>query len=368
MNIVIRVDASIRMGTGHMVRCLTLAEGLQRKQFNVSFLSQRLPGSLCDQIKARGFSVRSLPALETDRFASVGDSSVPHAEWLGIDWQHDAEHAAASLSAMRPAPDWLVVDHYALDRRWEDAVRPYTNHIMVIDDLANRPHDCDILLDQICTDDRHRYESLLPARCKKLMGSHFVLLRPEFAAARARLEFPGRFVNNNLVHVFFGTSDEHGHAIRFSRLLLEHFSDLRLRIVVGDTFVHLRQIADLAREYRGRAEWEQGVTNMAEHMWGCSIAVGTPGMSTWERACMGLPTAHVTNADSQVDILLSLQQDGFCEWLGRAEAITDEAFISGIRRFLNDEHKLASMRHTGLTSVDGRGVQRVIDEMSVAFQ
>jgi len=365
MNVVIRVDASLRMGTGHVVRCLALAEGLRRKTFNVSFLSQRLPGNLDDQIMARGFSVRSLPVLEADRLASGIDSDVPHAEWLGIDWQHDAEHAAAALSAMRPAPDWLVVDHYALDKRWEDAMRPYASHLMVIDDLANRPHDCDIVLDQICIDDRHRYEGLLPSSCKKLMGSHFVLLRPEFAAARARPDFPAGFANNNLVHVFFGTSDEHGYVIRFSRLLLDHFSDLRLRIAVGDTFVHLRQIAELGREYQGRAHWEQGVANMAEHMRGCSIAVGTPGMSTWERACMGLPTAHVTNADSQVDILLSLQQDGFCEWLGRAEDITDEAFVSGIGRFLNDEAKLAGMRDIGVASVDGRGVHRVIDEMSV---
>ena len=368
MNIVIRVDASLQMGSGHVVRCLTLAEGLRNRKFNVSFLSQRLPGHFFAQFAARGFSVGSLPALEYDGCVPERDSAVPHAGWLGVDWQHDAGHAAEVLSAVNRPADWLIVDHYALDKRWEDAMRPYANHIMVIDDLANRPHNCDLLLDQICTEDHLRYEGLLPSRCRKLFGSKFALLRPEFPAARAHPDFPAEFVDNNVAHVFFGTSDKAGHTMRFSRLLLEQFPSLHLKIAVGGSFAHQDRLADMALQFGGRVAWQQGVTDMAAHMRDCSIAVGTPGMSTWERACMGLPAAHLTNAASQVDILLSLQESGFCELLGHVESITDEEFVTGMAHFLGDRTRLTRMRQMGIESVDGKGVERVIGELTAESQ
>lgn len=368
MNIVIRVDASLQMGSGHVVRCLTLAEGFRIRKFNVSFLSQRLPGHFISQFEARGFPVGSLPALENDLCVLERDSAVPHAHWLGVDWQHDARHAANVLSTMNRPFDWLVVDHYALDIRWEDAMRPYANHIMAIDDLANRAHNCDLLLDQICTEDLLRYEGLLPGRCRKLFGSKYALLRPEFSAARSHPEFPKEFVNNNIVHVFFGTSDKEGHTMRFSRLLLEHFPDLRLKIAVGGSFIHQGSLSDMASQFGERVVWQQGVTDMAAHMRDCSLAVGTPGMSTWERACMGLPAAHLTNAASQVDILLSLKESGFCELLGHVGSITDEAFVAGMENFLGERQRLVHMRQLGLESVDGKGVERVIDAITSESQ
>jgi UDP-2,4-diacetamido-2,4,6-trideoxy-beta-L-altropyranose hydrolase len=343
VQVAIRADASLRMGSGHAVRCLTLAEGLRSRGAKVSFLCQRLPGHPGDRIEALGYPVRLLPAQE--------------------DWRQDAANAAAALAAMRLAPDWLLVDHYALDARWETALRPHAARCMVIDDLANRPHDCDLLLDQVSTRDAQRYAGLLPERCATLFGGRYALLRPEFAAARASAGFPPTFANNGLAHLFFGTSDEPGHTLRFAGLLLEHFPGLRLKVAVGESFVHPERLESLAARSAARLQWQRGVADMAAHMRGCALAVGTPGMSTWERACMGLPAAHLTNSDSQTEILGALKRDGFCDWLGRAETITDADFVAGMAAFLGDEARLERMRRTGLQQVDGRGVERVVERM-----
>ena len=365
MNVVFRVDASIQMGMGHMVRCLTLAEGLKQNHFNVSFLSQLLSGEHYRTVETRGFPIFNFPALNNDPLDQGRDGSASNAHRLEVDWQHDSDNAVIALSSMRPMPDWLIVDHYALDRRWEKSVRRFVKNLMVIDDLADRPHDCEILLDQTCTEDRHRYQDLLPEHCKQLLGGDYALLRPEFSALRSRTEFPKRFLNADRLHVFFGGGDTSGHTVRFSRLLLDFFPSLKLRIAVSASFRHLPQLIQLSERHGERVVWNQDVTNMAEHMSGCTIAVGTPGMTTWERACMGLPAAYLTNAENQVDILGSLQKSGFCEWLGRAETITDDAFIQGMTDFLNEKGKLARMRELGLAKVDGKGVERTVREISV---
>ena len=341
------------------MRCLTIAHALRDHGGTVEFVSRTFNGNICSLIEENGYNVHRLPMHET---VSASDQS-SNTAWHGDYWLVDMKETIGAFTAQHEW-DWLIVDNYALDERWEVAMRKYARRIMMIDDLANRPHDCDLLLDQIYAQDQNRYQGLLPGRCRKLMGSKYVLLRPEFTAARARAEFPGKFSNNNLVHVFFGTSDAPGYTIRFSRLLLDHFPELRLKIAVGGSFMHMKQLVDLAERYSERANYKRGVTDMAEHMWGCSVAVGTPGMSTWERACMGLPAAHVTNSDNQVEILRSLKDNGFCEWLGYAETITDDTFVAGMSDFLNDLGRLTRMRQAGLASVDGKGVKRVLREMS----
>jgi UDP-2,4-diacetamido-2,4,6-trideoxy-beta-L-altropyranose hydrolase len=364
MNIVIRADASYQMGSGHMVRCLALANGLKGKGHHVSFLSQSLPGNLSPIVDKQGFVVHSLQPRNREIVHSNNNPAIANAESLGIDWQDDANQCVKALSAMQLEPDWLVVDHYALDSRWELAVKKFCNRILVIDDLANRPHDCDVLLDQVCTNTSEQYRGLIPDRCHLLLGGLYVLLRPEFAEARSEDEASVNHPDKRIVHVFFGTSDEPAHTIRFGRLLLANFPTLILRIAVGTTFKHVQKLVDLSQSFPGRVDWSQGVTNMARHMRGCWIAVGTPGMSTWERACMGLPAVHLTNSNSQTAILTSLKTTGFCDWLGSIDSISDKDFVSGISAFLDDESRLAAMREKGLAAIDGKGVQRAVADLT----
>lgn len=356
--VIIRVDASIRIGGGHVIRCLGIAEALRRRGCEVRFLSQALPGNLNAAVFSRGFPVMALPPMSE---AIQREWSVPHAESLGVDWSDDVEHTISCLTQMHNRPDWLIVDHYALDHRWETRIRPWVTRIMVIDDLANRSHDCDVLVDQVCVGSPLRYQGLVPVTCRQMIGADFILLRPEFGLVRSRPGFGLDWSLDASVHLFFGSSDGAGHALRFTRLLLSNFPNLKLKLAAANTSVFGEALEALSAESSGRLQVDFGVDDMASHMAECSVAIGTPGMSTWERACMGLPTLYLTNANSQTGILRKLKDLGFCEWLGEAEQISDDLFVDGVRIFLKDESGLERMRAAGLRTVDGNGLWRVID-------
>ena len=198
--LVIRVDSSTRIGSGHLMRCRTLAEELKERGADVHFVCRRHSGNLNELLRDT-FSVYELPSPSIDTHNVADDD---YAAWLGIIQEEDAADTIATLQGWRP--DWLVVDHYSLDKRWETALRPYVRRIMVIDDLANRTHDCDLLLDQnFYLGMENRYNNLVPSHCQLLLGPKYALLRPEFRKARKTLRIRDGKVQR--IFVFFGGTD-----------------------------------------------------------------------------------------------------------------------------------------------------------------
>ena len=177
MEIAFRADASLEIGTGHVMRCLTLARSLRETGVACQFITRSLPGHMGDRIADEGFDLTLLPAPR----GPAPDGPPAHARWAGVDWEQDAAETRAVLGA---APDWLVIDHYAFDARWQRATCPAGTKLMVIDDLADRPHVCDLLLDQNLGHDPRNYDGLVPDDCTRLIGPSYALLRPEFAEAR----------------------------------------------------------------------------------------------------------------------------------------------------------------------------------------
>jgi len=158
MHIVFRTDASVQIGTGHVMRCLTLADALRDTGAKCIFICRLHKGNLVDLIHQRGHTSMTL-ATRTAPSADAQDT-LPHEVWLGSDWASDAAETAQCLGLL--CVDWLIVDHYALDERWETILRPYCKRLMVIDDLADRTHDCDLLLDQNLGRTLEDYQPHLP--------------------------------------------------------------------------------------------------------------------------------------------------------------------------------------------------------------
>ena len=140
MRIAIRTDASSQIGTGHFMRCLTLANGLTERGAKIRFVSRHLPEHLRSMLAEKGHEFVSLDSTQNE----MAMDELAHAHWLGVSQAQDAADSIRMLSD--EAWDWLVIDHYALDIRWESALRRITKRIMVIDDLADRQHDCGVLL------------------------------------------------------------------------------------------------------------------------------------------------------------------------------------------------------------------------------
>ncbi len=177
MKVAFRCDASVAIGTGHVVRCLTLARALAERGHQVAFVMRDLPGNMCDRVAAAGFAVHRLPTPDAPYDPAPG--TPVHAVWAGVPARDDAAQTVAALH--QEVPDWIILDHYAFDAQWESLVRGACARLMVVDDLADRPHQCDLLTDQNLGRHRADYNGLLPDACRRLIGPQFALLRPEFA-------------------------------------------------------------------------------------------------------------------------------------------------------------------------------------------
>lgn len=343
MQFVFRADASLQAGTGHVMRCLTLADELRRHGASASFICRAEPGNLIAHIKSRGY--------KADVLESGGSALVQ---------QRDAEQCVGLLAEMRP--DWIIVDHYALGREWEGAVRQYASKLFVIDDLADRDHDCDLLLDQNLYDGvEDRYAPLVPTHCRQLIGPRFALLRPEFAQFRSKVSRPAQPVSSLLVS--FGGADSTNETTRIVAILHDLLpQSVSVDVVIGPTNPHGAQIKSLASD-RPLITVHAGTDRMAELMALADAFIGAGGATTWERFCLGLPSLVIAVAENQVPTSQYLGKLGAIDYIGPGSEVTEGALLASLSRFLMDHERRAKMAALGMQLVDGLGAKRVSDSL-----
>lgn len=354
MTVVFRVDSSTRMGIGHLVRCLTLAEALRARGAQTRFICREHPGHLALLLQQQAMPVTLLPA------AAFGDASSgeDYAAWLGVTQVEDAAQTIEALHGERP--DWLVVDHYGLDVEWERRLRLHAGKLMVIDDLASRHHDCDALLNQnYSAEGERRYAALVPAACKLLMGPRYALLRPEYAAYRKTLRARDGQVGSVLV--FFGGSDPHnmtGMALAaLSHAGLRH---LKVNVVVGANNPH-REALENQAEGRPKTAIHGPRPHLADLMTQADLAVGAGGATTWERMCLALPAIVVAVANNQESTCAALANDGFINYLGSCAGITAGELTLAVEDMASNTDFRSDLAKRSTALVDGLGTSRIAD-------
>lgn len=307
MHIAFRTDASLLIGTGHVMRCLTLADALRERGAQSTFICRPHAGHLLELIQQRGHAAKALD-LADDAFSAPANPS--HAKWLGTDWVSDA--AQTQLALGDQMVDWLVVDHYALDRNWEQTLRPRTRRIMAIDDLADRQHDCDLLLDQNLGRQTKDYVGLLSRHTKSLIGPAYALLRPEFAQwrenslqRRALPQLKNLLINMGGVDLANATGQ-----VLAALTRCELPADLCITVVMGPTTPWLVQVQAQATAMPRPTQVLAGVNNMAQLMAGSDLCIGAAGSTSWERCCLGLPAIQLVLADNQKGINAALELAG----------------------------------------------------------
>lgn len=365
MNVLFRVDASVQIGTGHVMRCLTLAERLREEQADISFMCRDLPGDLRHYLMERGFKVHSLPPPETasahQQVRSKDDSGrAAYADWLGVTQCRDAYETIAALKSAGEKVDWLVVDHYALGSDWERELRPHAAKVMVIDDLADRPHECDLLLDQNLQEPG-RYSGLAPQGCCILAGPRYALLRPQFAAARGRLS--QRKGNVSQVLVFFGGADATGATLNaLAAIKALNHPALNVDVIVGQANPHRADIEAACREIPA-ATLRSQVDDMAQRMVEADLYVGAGGTSSWERCCLGLPAIVLATAENQVPQAEALARAGAQIYAGRSDQNDIESVARLLEQVLRLPELLVHMSQRGRELVDGCGTARVANHI-----
>jgi len=360
VRVVIRADAASHVGIGHVMRCLTLANALKAKGAEVCFVCRPFVGHLGERIVFEGHSLHMLPpATQAIKPAPDMAEIPPHSPWLGESWETDLTQTQAMLRGMRF--DWLVVDHYSVDARWEGAMRKISNKVMVIDDTADRMHDCDLLLDQTFGRKKEIYKSRVPEDCNLLIGSSYALLRPEFAELREHsLNRRAKFKMERLI-ISMGGMDENNitcqvlEALRHSALP----SNCCITVVMGNKMPWLDKVRMQAEKMTWPTEVKVGVSNMAQLMVESDLAIGAAGGTSWERCCLGLPTLMVILASNQRDIGLALAQEQAVILLHDIPDIKN-----AIELVCATTKKLSSMSHASRKITDGSGIETILNIMT----
>lgn len=363
MKVVLRADASLQIGTGHVMRCLTLAEALAERDADCRFICREHAGNLIEFIRSKGYTAHVLPVVplsgdgsDANQAASAGQE-LAHSHWLGATQAEDAQACAAILSELHP--DWLIVDHYALDARWEQALKPHYRQLMVIDDLADRPHLCDLLLDQTFGRDPADYLAWVPTDCKLLCGSQYALLRPEFAALRPySLQRRTQPRLRQLLVTMGGVDKDNAtgqvlQALRTCALPPE----CQITVVMGPKAPWLEAVRQQAQDMPWPTRVLAGVSDMARLMADSDLAIGAAGATSWERCCLGLPTAMVVLADNQRHAARLLEQAQAVRMLD-LEIDFQHDMTELISQINNNDNYLCQLCECSSGVSDGKGCER----------
>ena len=354
MDIFFRADASLTIGHGHVMRCLTLASALRERGLRSTFVCKEHPGNLCDFIEDRGFPVVRIPVAGMASFPST----VGHAVWLGSSVIEDAELTRIAIEHAGPRPQWLIVDHYAIDHEWEIILRSAAYRLMVIDDLADRLHDCDVLLDQnFFFDLQQRYVDRVPPGCTMLLGPKYALLQPAYALLHAQAE-PKNAVRR--IFMFFGGADAGnltGRAIcAFQKLKRP---DIWLDVVMTSGSANYEA---LQKQVSGHSNicLHGALPSLGPFMAKADLAIGAGGATVWERLCLGLPSIVISLAENQKPVCKDLASADLIRYLGFQDE-ADEGLILSAMSDVIDSKGISEWSRRCYDVCDGEGASRVAE-------
>lgn len=359
MLVVFRTDASLEMGTGHVMRCLTLAQALRARGADCRFVTRMQPGNLANRIQDAGFDVARLPAPQ----GQPPDGPPVHAPWAGVAWAQDAADTIAALEDRQP--DWLVVDHYAFDARWERAVAAHVGRVFAWDDLADRPHACDLLLDQNLGRDPEAYAALLPEGTPVLAGPRYAVLRPEFAELRPAALASRSGGPLRRIMVSLGGVDRPNATGAVLEVLagVPGLRDVQVDVILGSRAPAVEEVRKQAATMPMRVDVAVDVDDMARRMARADLAIGAVGGTTWERCALGLPSLLLTIADNQRPAARALHESGAAYLLGD---LADADWRNRLAEWLIDPARDARLSHMAASAArlcDGEGANRVLEAL-----
>lgn len=353
MQIVFRTDASLAIGNGHVMRCLSLAQVLRAQGATCSFVCAQEAGHLNALLKNQGFEVWPLELQERD--------TRPHAETLFPHWRLDAQATQQAIGER--CVDWLVVDHYGLDQQWEATLSPGVARLMVIDDLANRPHQCDLLLDANPGRQAAHYASIVPAHCTVLAGPRYALIRNEIR--QARLASPTTHESRTALRILLmmGGVDQNNITSQVLSALdaLDSKAMLEIQVVVGPFAPWVNQLTEISRQMHWPTRVLQNPDNFVELMCTHDIAIGAAGTSALERCCLGLPSVNFVLAPNQ-------RLSAFALKAAEAAHLVElqPGWQAVLHQCINELQQYTSrhaMRQACMQITDGSGTQHVAQEM-----
>lgn len=330
-NVVFRCDASHSIGTGHLMRSQTLAA----------------------QFKAKGYRCIFLVSNDTLQ-----------------DFTHifDEQFEYRNANDIAPESALTVIDHYSLDHVYEASCRAWASKILVIDDLADRQHECDFLLDQTEGRSELDYQSLVPQHCHILTGAKFALLRGSFKELRVKAKSKRADNAGAVKKVLVSLGGTNLHKISERVIVaLQSFdlAPLEIDLVIGNDQAVTDDLRKLIDDTNLRTQHEvilhSHVSGIEALMLKADIAIGAGGTSTWERCCLGLPSIMIELADNQSLISKTLHRSGAAINLGWHDEMGQDDICLCLESLYSSPQKMIEMQDKALEICDGNGARRVVE-------
>ena len=356
MNVVFRADASLKIGAGHIMRCLTFADELKKNNYNITFICRELPVNLRRKIVEKGFNIHFLINQKEDNNDTILNSVPEHDRY---NWEDDANETIKILGSRKVR--LLVVDHYSLDYRWHIKLQKKTEKIFVIDDLANRRYSCDYLLDQTLNRSIKDYKRLVNINTKIFTGTKYALIRPEFKELRTkaiarRKDYSG--IKRILVSV--GGSDINNITIIILKVLQNYTWENipEIDVVIGSSSACVNSVREIAIQSHIPINIHLDTDDMAKLMLNADLAIGALGTTSWERCALGLPALATVIADNQKMIASMLENAGAIKLWSNEDEL-EWHLIS----LLADTHIIRSMIDAASLICDGLGCHRLLKKI-----
>ena len=311
-------------------------------------------GNLNALVSSHGFAVCSLPVFPNE--------TRTHSEQLLSLWREDALATIQALQTLKPV-DWLILDHYGLDQQWEQELRPHVGQLMVIDDLANRAHACDILLDQNPGRLAEDYAHWVPSNCKVLTGPSFAMLREDITDHHPKTGFNA--ASNDIANILISLGGVDSDNITGQVLqALQSFKPakpLAIQVVMGPNAPWIDSVKSQSAAMYFPTRVLQNPGNFADLMCEQTLAIGAAGSSALERCYLRLASINLVLAANQRLSATALHAAGACVLLEMTPGWQDY-LLDHLAGLLKTD-QLMAMQQACSEITDGQGTRRVRQEL-----
>jgi UDP-2,4-diacetamido-2,4,6-trideoxy-beta-L-altropyranose hydrolase len=359
MKILFRVDSGKHIGNGHLVRCLTLADALSKNGHTIYFVCKNHIGARVELISEK-FQLFTLVGGVAQDLPTEQQSN--YDLWLGGSWQEDLKLTNKIIDQIGGI-DLSIIDHYSIDAKYETQL--LTKKIFVIDDLMNRQHSCDWLLDQNLSAINDTYKKLsLHKNTTFLLGPTYAILRPEFRALRQTIV--RNIFNREIkrIFVFFGSADSHSNTLKFAKNLKpEIINNFEFTLLLNEKHTDFAALEILVKQ-NPKLKLLKNTENMALEMNNTDLFIGAAGITSYERACLGVASALLCTAKNQESNCLDLEKNECIHFLGQDKNFNAIMLNEFFENYLNNDLYWSRIRQNNFNLVDGLGCQRVLEELN----
>ncbi|MCK9294050.1 MAG: UDP-2,4-diacetamido-2,4,6-trideoxy-beta-L-altropyranose hydrolase [Desulfobulbaceae bacterium] len=342
--LIIRADADSRMGTGHVMRCLALAQAWQEQGGSVLLAGLIMGDSLKERLVRQQVELHDLGG---------GGQACDDMSWLT-----DLQKQQSKEDEWR----WLVLDGYHFECDYQRRLRRAGMKLLVIDDYAHLPqYDADLLLNQNAGSERLNYK--VPQKTMLLRGSRYALLRREFRDLR-RGEKADPAGQAGHILITLGGADPDNVTLKVIESLQQlELPAMQAKIIVGPANPHLAFLQESMQHSGLQAELLTGVHDMVPLMQWADVAITAGGSTCWELAYLGVPSLVITLADNQRGVAEIMAAAGAGLDCGWHHELQPHTLTRLIKELCGDQRQRVAMSRAGRSLVDGQGAVRVVECM-----